>query len=157
MLKKLLARSKGIFKSKLEVKNKATPSAQAHSENNDEDNLQMLFSSTYRSDFNIKKDDQKALIPTIFDDFIKYFYVYFLLALLVFLCLYKVYQVQQTRYVTASLNELSKQSQQLDSQWLILLGQREQLTEPNLIRKQAREKLNMLAPKTDLEKVITIE
>lgn len=73
------------------------------------------------------------------------------------LCLLKVYQVQETRDITAQLNELSVANADLDKEWLNLVAIRQNLSEHATIRACATSQLNMVSPKTQNEHVISFK
>ena len=99
---------------------------------------------------------EERLVPSIFADISKNFLTYFLGIVLCALSLYKVYQVQETRDLTARYNEVMMNNENLHKEWLSLIAQRQTLSEQGTIRAAATQKLDMVAPKTDLEQVIKI-
>ena len=70
------------------------------------------------------KVPQEALVPTLFSDIATHFFSYFLIAILCTLALFKVYQVHQTRLVTAQLNEVRQGNEDLQRNWLALTSER---------------------------------
>lgn len=96
------------------------------------------------------------LLPTLMQDISRYFYVYSLAILLGMLCLLKVYQVQDTRNLTAQLNEVAIDNAELEKEWLNLLATRQNLSEHAKIRSYATRQLEMVSPKTENEQVISL-
>ena len=108
-----------------------------------------------KSDPNLWQIEER-LVPSILADISKNFLTYFLGAVLCALSLYKVYQVQETRDLTARYNEVMMNNENLHKEWLSLLAQRQTLSEQGAIREAATQKLKMVAPKTEAEQVIKI-
>lgn len=100
--------------------------------------------------------EQPKLLPTLFKDVLRYFYVYSLAILLGVLCLVKVYQVQDTRDLTSRLNEVTFNNEELEKEWLNLLATRQNLSEHAKIRASATRQLDMVSPKTENEQVISL-
>lgn len=98
-----------------------------------------------------------SLVPALLADLSRSFFCYFLIVVLCALSLFKVYQVQQTRELTAQLNEVQAANENLDRQWLVLTSQRQTLSEHARIRRAAQENLHMRAPKTDAELMIAVK
>ena len=97
-----------------------------------------------------------SLLRAIAADMGNNFFTYFLAAVLCALSIYKVVQVQETRDLIANLNEVTVHNENLNKDWLTLLAQRQALSEHNKIRREAAERLKMKAPRTEAEKVITL-
>ena len=97
-----------------------------------------------------------SLLRAIAADMGNNFFTYFLAVILCGLSIYKVVQVQETRDLIANLNEVTVHNENLNKDWLTLLAQRQALSEHNKIRREAAERLNMKAPRTEAEKVITL-
>lgn len=100
--------------------------------------------------------EHPKLLPTLFKDIIRYFYVYALAMMLGVLCLVKVYQVQDTRDLTSRLNEVTFNNEELEKEWLNLLATRQNLSEHAKIRSVATRQLNMVSPRTENEHVISL-
>ncbi|MBU3826164.1 MAG: cell division protein FtsL [Candidatus Anaerobiospirillum merdipullorum] len=100
--------------------------------------------------------ESPALVPEIFADISKNFMVYFLILVLCALALFKVYQVQQTRLLTAQLNEVRLNNEDLQRHWLALTSERQVLSEHSRVRQQAQQVLAMQAPATDAELMIAL-
>lgn len=96
------------------------------------------------------------LLPAIALDMGRNFYVYILAILFGLLSLIKVYQVQDTRNLTAQLNEVTIDNEELDKEWLNLLATRQNLSEHAKIRSYATRQLEMVSPKTENEQVISL-
>lgn len=101
-------------------------------------------------------DNHHKLIPTLFGDFVRYFYVYTLACLLGVLCLFKVYQVQETRELNSQLNEVTINNEALEKEWLGLVAARQDLSEHSKVRSFATRQLEMVSPKTESEYVISL-
>ena len=97
-----------------------------------------------------------SLLRAIAADMGNNFFTYFLAAVLCALSIYKVVQVQETRDLIANLNEVTVHNENLNKDWLTLLAQRQALSEHNKIRREAAERLKMKAPRTEAERVITL-
>ena len=111
---------------------------------------------SYRPEYANLWQIEERLVPSILADISKNFLTYFLGVVLCALSLYKVYQVQETRDMTARYNEVMMNNENLHKEWLSLLAQRQTLSEQNTIREAATQKLKMVAPKTEAEQVIKI-
>lgn len=96
------------------------------------------------------------LLPLLLRDFGVHWITYGLAICVCLLCLLKVYQVQDTRDLTARLNEVVATNADLEKQWLILVASRQKLSEHSKIRAIASESLGMVSPKTENEKVISL-
>lgn len=101
-----------------------------------------------------QEDKDPPLFPSLLRDFGVHWFTYGLAILVCVLCLLKVYQVQETRDLTARLNEVVATNADLEKQWLILVASRQKLSEHTNIRSSASEILGMVSPKTENEKVI---
>ena len=73
------------------------------------------------------------------------------------LCIYKVIQVQDTRQLTAHLNEVNRNIENQSRESLLLQAQRQSLSAHSFIREQAIQKLGMVNPKTETEVVIRLD
>ena len=111
---------------------------------------------SYRPEYANLWQIEERLVPSILADISKNFLTYFLGVVLCALSLYKVYQVQETRDLTARYNEVMMNNENLHKEWLSLLAQRQTLSEQNMIREAATQKLKMVAPRTEAEQVIKI-
>ena len=111
---------------------------------------------SYRPEYANLWQIEERLVPSILADISKNFLTYFLGVVLCALSLYKVYQVQETRDLTARYNEVMMNNENLHKEWLSLLAQRQTLSEQGAIREAATQKLKMVAPKTEAEQVIKI-
>lgn len=100
---------------------------------------------------------ERSLIPLIIDDLLHNWYFYALCVCLCLLSLYKVYQVQETRTLTAELNEIALNNDDLSNEWLGLLAQKEELEKQAVIREAAVKRLHMVQPKTEAEIVIRLD
>lgn len=100
---------------------------------------------------------EKSLVPAIFEDILSHFWVYVLILVLSVMALYKIYQVQDTRTLTAALNEAVARNDNLNNEWLELLALKQSLAERTEVRKLAREKLGMIQPAPEAEIVIRLE
>lgn len=103
------------------------------------------------------RETVEPLVPTMFRDVFRHAGVYLLIFLMVGLALFKVYQVQQTRNLTATLNEIVTDNDNLQKEWLALLAQRQDLSAHTKIRAQAKAELGMIQPKTAQEILITLD
>lgn len=90
-------------------------------------------------------------------DVAHHWYFYGLCLLLCAVCVFKVYQVQQTRQLTAELNELAENNDDLSNEWLGLLAKKQALEKQSVIREAAVTKLNMIQPRTEAEIVIRLD
>lgn len=109
---------------------------------------------------NLKSEGQERvdhkIVATILEDLRRNFMTYFLMLLLCALALFKVFQVQQTRNLIASYNEVRTTNENLERQWLDLTAMVETLTLHSTIRQNAKEELQMVNPKTEDEQVIIL-
>ena len=71
--------------------------------------------------------------------------------------MFKVYQVQQTRLLTAEFNELVTGNDDLSNEWLGLLAKKQELEKQSAIRETAIQRLGMMQPKTEAEIVIRLD
>lgn len=116
-------------------------------------------SPTYSStlsvrDYNTNKGDK--LLPMLIHDFGVNWLTYGLAFVVCVLCLMKVYQVQETRDLTARVNEVIVANGDLDKQWLNLVAEKQNLSEHAKIRAYAADQLSMVSPKTNSEEVISL-
>lgn len=100
---------------------------------------------------------ERSLVPVIISGILHDWYFYALCVLACVLSLYKVYQVQETRTLTASLNEIALQNDELSNQWLGLLSEKEELERQSVIRDAAVNRLHMVQPRTEAEIVIRLD
>ena len=70
---------------------------------------------------------------------------------------YEVIQVQDTRQLTANLNEVNRNIENQSRESLLLQAQRQSLSAHSFIREQAIQKLGMVNPKTEAEVVIRLD
>lgn len=142
----------------LEKKETAAPENEHHID--EFENLKMDSGEdryfSYRPEYANLWQIEERLVPSILADVSKNFLTYFLGVVLCALSLYKVYQVQETRDLTARYNEVMMNNENLHKEWLSLLAQRQTLSEQGAIREAATQKLKMVAPKTEAEQVIRI-
>ena len=103
-----------------------------------------------------QEQKEPRLLPLLLRDFGVHWITYGLAICVCVLCLLKVYQVQDTRDLTARLNEVVATNADLEKQWLILVASRQKLSEHSEIRAVASESLGMVSPKTENEKVISL-
>lgn len=103
-----------------------------------------------------QEQKEPRLLPLLLRDFGVHWITYGLTICVCLLCLLKVYQVQDTRDLTARLNEVVATNADLEKQWLILVASRQKLSEHSEIRAVASESLGMVSPKTENEKVISL-
>lgn len=103
-----------------------------------------------------QEQKEPRLLPLLLRDFGVHWITYGLAICVCLLCLLKVYQVQDTRDLTARLNEVVATNADLEKQWLILVASRQKLSEHSKIRSVASESLGMVSPKTENEKVISL-
>ena len=103
-----------------------------------------------------QEQTEPRLLPLLLRDFGVHWITYGLAICVCLLCLLKVYQVQDTRDLTARLNEVVATNADLEKQWLILVASRQKLSEHSEIRAVASESLGMVSPKTENEKVISL-
>lgn len=103
-----------------------------------------------------QEQKEPRLLPLLLRDFGVHWITYGLAICVCLLCLLKVYQVQDTRDLTARLNEVVATNADLEKQWLILVASRQKLSEHSKIRAMASESLGMVSPKTENEKVISL-
>lgn len=103
------------------------------------------------------KPKRQAMMPTLFKDVGRYWYFYFLCLILCGLSLFKIYQVQQTRLLTAEFNELVAGNDELSNEWLGLLAKKQELEKQSTIREMAVQRLGMMQPKTEAEIVIRLD
>lgn len=103
-----------------------------------------------------QEQKEPRLLPLLLRDFGVHWITYGLAICVCLLCLLKVYQVQDTRDLTARLNEVVATNADLEKQWLILVASRQKLSEHSEIRAVASESLGMVSPKTENEKVISL-
>lgn len=114
------------------------------------------FSSTLSVGHKVRKSKDDRLLPVLLRDFGVNWLTYGLAITVCVLCLLKVYQVQDTRYLTAKLNEVSLSNADLEKQWLNLVASRQNLSEHSKIRTFASDTLKMVSPKTENEQVISL-
>lgn len=100
--------------------------------------------------------EARKLLPAVLADVRNHFFVYTLAVLVCALSVCKVLQVQETRAVTAQLNEVKQSNEDLQRVWLSLMSERQALSEHNRIRSIAVDNLQMQAPATEAEKIITV-
>ena len=143
----------------------AAEAGKAESESEEEPNVEDLAflpsNEHFRSTFSLGEDAslrprEPKLLPMLMDDLLHNWLVYSLAILACLLCLAKIYQVQETRELTASLNEITFNNADLDKEWLNLMATRQSLSEHAKIRTFAREQLQMQAPKIESEHVISL-
>ena len=143
----------------------AAEAGEAESESEEEPNVEDLAflpsNEHFRSTFSLGEDAslrprEPKLLPMLMDDLLHNWLVYSLAILACLLCLAKIYQVQETRELTASLNEITFNNADLDKEWLNLMATRQSLSEHAKIRTFAREQLQMQAPKIESEHVISL-
>lgn len=143
----------------------AAEAGEAESESEEESNVEELAflpgKEQFRSTFSLGEDAslrprEPKLLPMLMDDLLHNWLVYSLAILACLLCLAKIYQVQETRELTASLNEISFNNADLDKEWLNLMATRQSLSEHAKIRTFASEQLQMQAPKIESEHVISL-
>ena len=136
-------------------------SSESEEESNVEDLAFLPSNEHFRSTFSLGEDAslrprEPKLLPMLMDDLLHNWLVYSLAILACLLCLAKIYQVQETRELTASLNEITFNNADLDKEWLNLMATRQSLSEHAKIRTFAREQLHMQAPKIESEHVISL-
>lgn len=124
-------------------------------------NLEDLGEETYNS-FNrryeyLGQTKVRSLLPTIVTDLMRNSLVYLLALAVTALCIYKVIQVQDTRQLTANLNEVNRNIENQSRESLLLQAQRQSLSAHSFIREQAIQKLGMVNPKTEAEVVIRLD
>ena len=143
----------------------AAEAGEAESESEEEPNVEELAflpsKEQFRSTFSLGEDAslrprEPKLLPMLMDDLLHNWLVYSLAILACLLCLAKIYQVQETRELTASLNESTFNNADLDKEWLNLMATRQSLSEHAKIRTFASEQLQMQAPKIESEHVISL-
>lgn len=143
----------------------AAEAGEAESESEEESNVEDLAflpsNEHFRSTFSLGEDAslrprEPKLLPMLMDDLLHNWLVYSLAILACLLCLAKIYQVQETRELTASLNEITFNNADLDKEWLNLMATRQSLSEHAKIRTFATEQLQMQAPKIESEHVISL-
>ena len=143
----------------------AAEAGEAESESEEEPNVEDLAflpsNEHFRSTFSLGEDAslrprEPKLLPMLMDDLLHNWLVYSLAILACLLCLAKIYQVQETRELTASLNEITFNNADLDKEWLNLMATRQSLSEHAKIRTFATEQLQMQAPKIESEHVISL-
>ena len=143
----------------------AAEAGEAESESEEEPNVEDLAflpsNEHFRSTFSLGEDAslrprEPKLLPMLMDDLLHNWLVYSLAILACLLCLAKIYQVQETRELTASLNEITFNNADLDKEWLNLMATRQSLSEHAKIRTFASEQLQMQAPKIESEHVISL-
>ena len=143
----------------------AAEAGEAESELEEEPNVEDLAflpsNEHFRSTFSLGEDAslrprEPKLLPMLMDDLLHNWLVYSLAILACLLCLAKIYQVQETRELTASLNEITFNNADLDKEWLNLMATRQSLSEHAKIRTFASEQLHMQAPKIESEHVISL-
>lgn len=98
----------------------------------------------------------RALVPTIFADIFHYLPVFLMMIMVCVLAMYKVHQVQDTRSLTAELNEINVNNDNLQKEWLSLLAERQSLSSHSKVREAAAKKLGMVKPKTEDEIMIRL-
>lgn len=136
-------------------------SSESEEESNVEDLAFLPSNEHFRSTFSLGEDAslrprEPKLLPMLMDDLLHNWLVYSLAILACLLCLAKIYQVQETRELTASLNEITFNNADLDKEWLNLMATRQSLSEHAKIRTFAIEQLQMQAPKIESEHVISL-
>lgn len=99
---------------------------------------------------------EEPLLPALMREFGENWLTYGLALLVCALCLFKVYQVQDTRDLTARLNEVTVSNADLEKQWLVLVASRQKLSEHSKINTFAIENLQMVSPKSQNENVISL-
>lgn len=100
---------------------------------------------------------EQRLLPMLMREFGNNWLTYSLAITVCVLCLFKVYQVQETRDITAHLNEVRFTNEELEKQQLILIAQKQRLSEHASIRTVASGVMNMTSPKTENEVVISLK
>lgn len=107
-------------------------------------------------DYAQSTEESPKLVPMIFHNIGVYWLAYSLAILACVLCLFKVYQVQETRDLVARYNEVQLNNEVLEKDWLNLVATRQNLSENAKVREYAVNKLQMVSPKTENEKVISL-
>lgn len=105
---------------------------------------------------NEQEQGEEPFLPLLLREFGEHWLTYGLAIIVCVLCLLKVYQVQETRDLTARLNEVVVSNADLEKQWLVLVASRQKLSEHSKIKTFAREKLLMVSPKIQNENVISL-
>lgn len=104
-----------------------------------------------------RQDKQRSLFQCIRSDVFHHLVFYFLCISLCALAVYRITQVQQTRAMTAELNEIAETNDDLANEWLGLLAKKESLEKQSLIRDAAVTQLGMFQPKTEAEVVVVLD
>ena len=110
---------------------------------------------TISDDYGTKREQR--LLPMLLGEFGNNWLTYSLAITVCALCLFKVYQVQDTRDLTARLNEVRFTNEELEKQQLILIAQKQRLSEHASIRTVASGQMNMSSPRTENEVVISLK
>ncbi len=104
-----------------------------------------------------RQDKQRPLLRCLLSDVAHHWFFYFLCLAMCALAVYRITQVQQTRAMTAELNEIAETNDDLSNEWLGLLAKKESLEKQSLIRDAAVTQLGMFQPKTEAEVVIVLD
>lgn len=99
---------------------------------------------------------EHQFLPTLFYDVVRNGLTYALIAVLCALALFKVYQAEKTRALITAYNECYQLNQNLEDEWRSLTGYKQSLTEHQKVRQEATERLGMVPPRIDDERVITL-
>lgn len=105
----------------------------------------------------VRRLKKRPFMRVLLLDVLHHWYFYCLCLILCAVCVFKVYQVQQTRQLTAELNELAENNDDLSNEWLGLLAKKQALEKQSVIREAAMTKLNMIQPRTEAEIVIRLD
>lgn len=95
-----------------------------------------------------------ALLPALLADINRHWFTYGLALILCALCIFKVYQVQETNNITARLNDVSLLKNELEAEKNNLLAQHQNLSEHTTVRESALNRLNMVVLHTDQENLL---
>ena len=122
-----------------------------------EDNGEATYNSFNRRYEYLGRQRKKPLVPTMLSDVMSHCLVYLLGLTVTVLCVVKIIQVQDTRQLTAQLNEVNLNIESLTRENLLLQAQRQSLAAHSTVREQAVLRLGMINPKTEAEIVIRLD
>ncbi|MBL0710942.1 MAG: cell division protein FtsL [Colwellia sp.] len=99
---------------------------------------------------------KKVLIIDIWQDILRYFVSYLLLAMVVLSAFSVIYYTHINRQTTSELELLLTERDELDIEWRNLLLEQNSLAEHSVIESKANKLLQMRRPNTNSEIIITL-
>ena len=100
---------------------------------------------------------KKVLAVDIWQDILRYFVCYLLLAMVVVSAFSVIYYTHVNRQTTSELELLLTERDELDIEWRNLLLEQNSLAEHSAIESKAKKLLNMKRPDANSEIIITLK